>query len=269
MSTEPEHYGADVTTVLLERRGHIGLITLNRPEALNAVNARLSTQLGEAVDECVNDAEIRVILLRGAGRAFCTGHDLKAFAAGEDVWAAHHPQWGYAGITRRQIDKPIIVAAQGYMLGAGLEIGLASDIILATPALKLGLPEVQRGLFAAAGGVPRLAQQLPPHIAAWLIYSGELMDAETGVRWGLVNEIVEEDRLLERALEVAERIASNAPLAVQASKRMVRSLSSGSTWTAEAWGELTSELTVIQATNDAAEGAAAFTEGRDPTWSGS
>ena len=154
------------------------------------------------------------------------------------------------------------------MLGAGLEIGLTGDIIIATPDLKFGLPEVQRGIFAAAAGVPRLAQHLPPHIAAWLIYSGELVDAATGMQWGLINEIVTEDLLLDRAIERAEQIARNAPLAVQASKRMVRELGAASTWTANAWATLTSELEAIRATRDAAEGAAAFAEHRPPEWSG-
>lgn len=265
-SREQEHGDR---AVLLERRAHLGLITLNRPGVLNAVDARLSAQLGEALDVCVQDEEVRVIVLNGAGRAFCAGHDLTALARGEDVWAAHHPEWGYAGITRRPIDKPLIVAAHGYMLGAGLEIGLASDIIIGTPDLRIGLPEVTRGLFAAAAGVPRLAQQLPPHIAAWLIYSGELVGADVGLRWGLLNEVVDEEQLLDRAVELAERIARNAPLAVQASKRVVRGLAQGSTWTPEAWATLSAELAAIHMTRDAAEGAQAFAERRDPRWSGS
>jgi crotonobetainyl-CoA hydratase len=247
----------------------VALVTLDRPEVLNAINARMSAEIGAALEQHRLDPDVRVIVLAGEGRAFCAGHDLGALSAGEDIWDAHHPEWGYAGVVRHLIDKPIVVAAQGYMLGAGLEIGLSADIIVASDDLKIGLPEVRRGLIAAAGGVPRLAQHLPPHIAAWLVYSGEFMDADTAARWGLVNEVVARDRLQERALEVAGRIAENAPLAVQASKRILRSLSNRSTWETPAWDEMNAELTAIRATSDAAEGAAAFVEGRDPRWTAS
>lgn len=260
--------GQPSSTVRTEKHGHVALVTLDRPEVLNAIDSRMSAELGEAMQRSRLDSDVRVIVLTGAGRAFCAGHDLAAFAAGEDIWDAHHPEWGYAGIVRHLIDKPIIVAAQGYMLGAGLEIGLSADMIVAATDLQLGLPEVRRGLIAAAGGVPRLAQHVPPHVAAWLVYSGELMDAESAARWGLVNEVVDGEALVDRALELAGRIAVNGPLAVQASKRIMRSLSSGSTWGDLAWDEMRAELTGIRATADAIEGAAAFVEGRQPHWSG-
>ncbi|MCU1557817.1 MAG: Enoyl-CoA hydratase/isomerase [Microbacteriaceae bacterium] len=255
--------------VFTERRGHVAVITLNRPGSLNAIDSRLSMALAVAVDECVRDTDVRAIVLTGAGRAFCAGHDLGAIAAGETLDDARHPEWGYAGIVERPIDKPLIAAAHGFMLGAGLEIGLACDLIVGTPTLQLGLPEVRRGLIAAAGGIPRLAQQLPPHIASWLIFSGELIGAEVAERWGLVNEIVPEEQVLERAVALAGRIAENAPLAVQASKRLVRRLSRGSTWTDDAWSELNEEFAGIRGTSDALEGATAFVERRDPRWSSS
>ncbi len=244
------------------------VLTLNRPQALNAVNEELATMLGAALEDCRTDDSVRAIVLHGSGRAFCAGHDLVAFAGGETPKASRHPEWGYAGIVRHRIDIPIIVAAHGYMLGAGLEIGLSADIIVAGRGLRLGLPEVQRGLIAGAAGVPRLAQHLPVHIAAWFLYSGELFDADEAARWGLVNEVVDDEQVLDRALTLAERIAENAPLAVQASKRLLRSLGTRSTWTDEAWEELHAELDAIQASADAAEGAAAFVERRAPRWRG-
>ena len=260
---------ADEPAVLAERHGHVALITLNRPGSLNAIDAQLSQALAAAVDDCMRDPSVRAIVLTGAGRAFCAGHDLKALAAGETIADSRHPAWGYAGIVERHIDKPMIVAAHGFMLGAGLEIGLACDLVVATPSLKIGLPEVRRGLIAAAGGVARLAQQLPAHVAAWLIYSGELVDADVGLRWGLINEIVPEDDLVARAIALGARISENAPLAVQASKRLVRTLSSESTWTADSWEMMDAEFTRIRGTADAAEGAAAFADGREPRWMGS
>jgi crotonobetainyl-CoA hydratase len=261
------HADRGVPAVLTERRGHVAVLTLNRPESLNAVDARLSMALAAAVDDCVRDDSVRAIVLTGAGRAFCAGHDLGAIARGETIDDSRHPEWGYAGLVERPIDKPVIAAAHGYMLGAGLEIGLACDIVVASPSLQLGLPEVRRGLIAAAGGIPRLAQQLPAHIASWLIFSGELVDAEEARRWGLVNEIVPESEVLDRAIALAERIAANAPLAVQASKRLVQGLSRESTWTADAWTVLNEEFARIRGTSDAQEGATAFLERRDPHWS--
>jgi crotonobetainyl-CoA hydratase len=255
--------------VLEERRGHVATLTLNRPEVLNAVDERLARELGEALERCRRDESVRAIVLAGAGRAFCAGHDLTAIAAGHDPRSMRHPEWGYAGIVRHRIDTPIVVAAQGYMLGAGLEIALSADVVVAAHGLRLGLPEVTRGLIAGAAGVPRLAQHVPPRIAAWLVYSGELIDADEAARWGLVNEVVAEDRLQDRAQEMAERIAANAPLAVQASKRLLRSFSARSTWGEDAWEELHGELDRVQRTADAAEGAVAFVARRAPRWTGS
>lgn len=254
--------------VLVERIGHVAVLTLNRPEVLNAVDARLACELGDALEVCRTDVGVRAIVLRGEGRAFCAGHDLSALAAGEHPSAARHPEWGYGGIVRHRIDKPIIVAAHGYMLGAGLEIGLSADIIVAADGLRLGLPEVTRGLIAGAAGVPRLAQHVPPHIAAWLVFSGESMDAHEAARWGLVNEVVPQDRVVARAIELAERIAQNAPLAVQVSKRILRSFTARSTWTDDAWTELHAELDAVQDSADALEGAVAFSERRAPRWTG-
>lgn len=253
--------------VLQERRGDVALLTLNRPEVLNAVDARLARELGQALEGCQRDG-VRAIVLRGSGRAFCAGHDLSALAGGEDPFDARHPAWGYAGIVRNPIDIPVIVAAHGYMLGAGLEIGLSADIIVASDELRIGLPEVRRGLIAAAAGVPRLAQHLPPPVAAWLVFSGELMDAATAARWGLVAEVVAADAVTDRALELAQRIAANAPLAVRSSKRLLRELSGASTWTDDAWEVLDREWAAVAASADAKEGAAAFAEHREPKWIG-
>jgi crotonobetainyl-CoA hydratase len=254
--------------VLLELRDHVAIVTLNRPEVLNAINIPLSRSLGEILEQCSANPDVRSIVLAGNGRAFCAGQDLAVLADGGDVLEREHPEWGYAGVVRHRIDKPIVVAAQGYMLGAGLEIALSCDIIVASRSLQLGLPEVRRGIIAAAAGVPRIAQHLPPHVAAWLVFSGEFMGADEAMRWGLVNEVVDEDRVLSRALELAARMAESAPLAVQASKRILRDLTSESTWDERPWEILAEELAKIRSTADADEGARAFLEKRPPRWSG-
>jgi crotonobetainyl-CoA hydratase len=245
-------------SVLLKQSGTVAVVTLNRPEVLNAIDAKLANELTSALATCAANDDIRVIVLNGEGRAFCAGHNLAALAAGESVSESHHRDFGYAGIARHKIDKPIIVAAQGFMLGGGLEIALSADVIVAADNLMLGLPEVKMGQFAAAGGVVRISQQLPSRVAAWLIMSGQMMTAEEALRWGLVNEVVPESRLLERAMEMAETIASNAPLAVQSSKRMIRDLVSQSSWDDFTWNILTRELEEISKTADAAEGARAL-----------
>ncbi|HSV39675.1 MAG TPA: enoyl-CoA hydratase-related protein, partial [Nocardioidaceae bacterium] len=138
--------------VTLERRGSIALITLNRPDSMNAVNAELSTALGEAIETLQQDADLRVGIITGSGRAFCAGADLKELAQGRSVMAPAHPEWGFAGLVQHFIDKPLIAAVNGFALGGGTEIMLACDLAVVSEEAKLGLPEVQRGLVAAAGG---------------------------------------------------------------------------------------------------------------------
>ena len=261
--TEPQS-----ASILMKRYGAVAVITLNRPEVLNAIDAKLANDLASSLASCAADDDVRVIVLAGEGRAFCVGHNLAALAVGESVSESHHPNFGYAGIARHKIDKPIIVAAQGFMLGGGLEIALSADLIIAAEDLMLGLPEVKMGQFAAAGGVVRISQQLPSRVANWLILSGQMMTAEEALRWGLVNEVVPTNRLFERAMEMAETIASNAPFAVQSSKSLIRDLVSQSSWDDSTWNRLTRELEKISKTADAAEGARAFVEKRPPVWSG-
>lgn len=253
--------------VLREDRGSVAVLTLNRPDVLNAIDAKLSLDLGAAIDACALDGDVRVVVVRGAGRAFCAGHDLRALAAGESTDAAIHPLWGYAG-TRHSIDKPVIVAAHGYAFGGGMEIALAADFIIAAPTLQLGLPEVTRGLIASSGGLPRIAQKISPGVAAWLAFSGEPMDAANAARWGLVHDIAPEEHLLKRALGMAERIAANAPLAVRASKRVLRTTTTESTAEDRVWQVLRSEHEALVKSADVAEGAAAFLEHRAPRWTG-
>lgn len=254
--------------VRVERDGHLLVITLNRPDARNAVNAEVTAALGAAVELLAADDDLRVGILTGAGTAFCAGQDLKAFAAGEPVLPVDHPEWGFGGFTGHAIDKPLIAAVNGVAFGGGLELALACDIVLAADHIALGLPEVKRGLFAAGGGVPRLAQQLPPKVAARLVFTGDPFTAEQAAQWGLVDEVVPADAVLEHALDLAARIAANAPLGVQASKRALTALGQQSSWTPDADRLIRAEFDAVFGSADAAEGSRAFVEKREPRWAG-
>ncbi|KTR87862.1 enoyl-CoA hydratase [Microbacterium testaceum] len=257
-------------TVLVERRGHVALITLNRPEAMNTVNQELAVALGEALERVDADTGVRAVVLTGAGeRAFCAGMDLKAFARGESALPAEHPEWGFAGYARHAISTPTIAAVNGFALGGGSELVLASDLAVAGRSVKLGFPEVTRGLVAAAGGVIRLQRQIPQKFALEAVLTGEPLTAERAYELGLVNRVVDDGQVVDAALALAERIAANAPLAVQASKRFIhRTADFGSDWGDEVWAVHDAEIMPLFESEDAQEGARAFTEKRAPEWKG-
>jgi len=254
---------------LAERRGHIGILTLNRPAAMNAVNAALSIAAGDALADLAADPEIRVIVIAGAGRAFCAGADLKEFAAGRSVYDPDHLERGFAGIVRQFVDKPLIAAVHGFALGGGTEIMLACDLAVVGESTRFGLPEVTRGLVAGAGGLLRLHRQVPPKVAAEMVYTGAPIDAATALSWGLVNRVLPDDQVLSGALELAEVVAANAPLALRTSKRVIAgSGGAGSDWGEAAWEMNNAEFTAIRASADAREGATAFAERRRARWCG-
>lgn len=257
--------------VRLEKRPDgVAVITLNRPEAMNAVNGDLASGLGQALREVDIDDHLQVSIVTGAGKAFCAGADLKAIARGADIGAVGHPEWGFAGIVRHQLAKPVIAAVNGYALGGGTEIVLSCDLAVMSEEASLGLPEVKRGLFAAAGGLVRLPRQLPPKIAMRAALTGDPIPAEEALRWGLVNEVVPGDKVLEFALELARSIAANAPLAVQASKAMVLAGSAESAdWVEDLWRLNDVKVGEVFSSRDAMEGALAFAEKRAPQWTGS
>ncbi|MDX6233502.1 MAG: crotonobetainyl-CoA hydratase [Nocardioidaceae bacterium] len=254
--------------VLFERRGPVALITLNRPAAMNAVNSGLSQRLGEALAELARDPELRAGVVTGAGRAFCAGADLKELGAGRGVNDPDHPERGFAGFVRHFVDKPIIAAVNGYALGGGTEIVLASDLVVMSEDARLGLPEVRRGLVAAAGGLLRLHRQIPPKVAAEAVFTGEPIDAATALRWGLVNSVVPVEEVLDAALALAEKVATNAPLAVRTSKRIMMQSAMGSDWEDSVWAMNEAEFGVVRASADAREGANAFAQKREPRWIG-
>lgn len=261
--TEPAE-SAPVAT--LERRGAIALITLNRPRALNAVTAEVSAAVGSALEEFTADPGLLVAVVTGAGRAFCAGMDLKEAAAGRDVLDPRHPEWGFAGLTRHPVDKPLIAAVNGPALGGGAEIALACDLIVADENATFGLPEVRHGLFPAAGGALRLQQRIPRNIALEIALTGASVDATAAARWGLVNRVAPSGKAVDVALELAEHVAAGAPLALRAVKHLM-------TWDeqeaeARAWQENERVWREIRASDDAREGPRAFKEKRAPRWSG-
>jgi crotonobetainyl-CoA hydratase len=252
-----------MTAVLVERRGHVLIATINRPAALNAINRDVASLLAEALEDAEKDAGIRAVVLTGAGdRAFSAGADLKAVARGEPLMEAHLAHWGFAGYVRHPIGKPTIAAVNGLALGGGAELVLASDLAIAAERATFGLPEVKRGLAAAAGGVLRLPTQIPRKIALEWMMTGDPVDARTAAQWGLVNRVVPDDTVLAAALDLADRISRNAPLAVRASKR-IAALSEE-----DGWSRNDAEVAALKSSRDAQEGPRAFAEKRAPVWQG-
>ena len=259
---------AEAPGALTERRDNTLIVTINRPDARNAVNQAVSIGVGDALQQAQDDPEIRAVVITGAGeKSFCAGADLKAISRGENIFHPDHPEWGFAGYVQHFIDKPIIAAVNGTALGCGTELALASDLVVAQSSAQFGLPEVKRGLIAAAGGVFRIVDQLPRKVAMRLLVTGEPISAEEAARWGLINEVVPDGTVLQAALALAERITVNAPLAVQASKRVALGVDEG-VITAESgpWKRSNREMRAVFSSEDAMEGPLAFAQKRAPVW---
>ncbi len=253
----------DPPAVLTERRERVLVITINRPDQRNAVNAAVAGGIAAALDELDGDAGLALGVLTGAGKGFCAGMDLKAFVAGE---SPHAGDRGFAGIAKRAAAKPLIAAIEGFAVAGGLEVALACDLIVAARGARLGIPEVKRSLVAAGGGLLRLPRVLPRNIAMELALTGDPIDAERGFELGLVNRLTEPGGALGGALELAAAIAVNAPLALAASKRI---LNESLEWPASEFFARQREIAgPVMASEDAREGATAFAEKRPPVWKG-
>src|SRR5438094_7354275 len=210
---------ATAQAVLTERRDNILLITLNRPDARNAVNGALAQGVADALDELDDTPELQVGVLTGAGKGFSAGMDLKAFVTGERPWVEGR---GFAGIVQRASRKPLIAAIEGFAVAGGFEIALACDLIVAARGAKLGIPEVKRSLVAAGGALLRLPQRLPYGLAMELALTGDTIDAERAHALGVVNRLAEPGAAVEVALELAAALAKNGPLALAASKQILQ-----------------------------------------------
>lgn len=253
---------SDAPPVLTEVQGRVLIITLNRPQARNAVTQALAIDVAAALDRLDRDDSLTVGILAGAGGNFCAGMDLKAFLRGEKPSI---PGRGFAGLTMAPPEKPLIAAVDGYALAGGMEIALSCDLIVANREAKFGIPEVKRGLAARAGGLLRLPRQLPYRVAMELALTGGFMTAVRASELGLVNRLCE-GPALDAAKLLADEIGMNGPLAVAASKKVI---SQSRFWTdEEMWDRQAEIVDPIFASNDAREGAAAFAEKRLPVWRG-
>ncbi len=252
--------------VLRERQGHIEILTINRPEARNAINGAVSKAMSAAMDELTDDAGCWVVVITGSGdKAFSAGMDLKAFSSGEggDIMGA---SGGFGGLTQREFPKPIIAAVNGSALAGGFEIMLSCDLVVAAEHATFGIPEAKRGLIAGAGGLIRMPKRLPIAVALELAMTGDAIDAARAFELGLVNKVVAADALLAEATALAERIAANAPLAVRYSKSVMKRAAEVSE--AEGWKINGEAVGVVFSSADAQEGPLAFAEKRPPNWQG-
>jgi enoyl-CoA hydratase len=249
--------------VLVEYADRIAVMTINRPQARNAVNRAVSALMAEALDELDRRDDLTVGIITGAGGTFSSGMDLKAFLAGENAGIEGR---GFAGLTQAPPRKPLIAAVEGWALAGGCEVALACDLIVAAEDAKFGIPEVKRGLVAAAGGLLRLPRRIPAGIAMELALTGDPLPATDAYRLGLVNALTEPGGALDGARALAARIAANGPLAVAATKQVVTRQHD---WDiSDAWAMQWPIVQPVLRSQDAREGARAFAEKRPPVWTG-
>ncbi len=246
--------------VLTERRERVLLITLNRPDARNAINTALTRALTAAIDELDTDEGLTAGVLTGAGRGFSAGMDLKAFAT-------EGPPKGFDEFLRNGAKKPMIAAIEGFAVAGGLEIALTCDLLVAAKGVKLGIPEVGVGLFAGGGALMRLPRLVPYGVAMEMALTGDPISAEKALEYGLVARVTEPGKAVDEAITLATRIARNAPLSVAASKQLI--VDSFGRTEEEFWKHQIPLMKKVFASDDAKEGPRSFTEKRAPKWTGS
>jgi enoyl-CoA hydratase len=252
-----------MTELTVEEHGRVLVLTMNRPAARNAMTLAMATDIAAALSMLDERTDLSVGVITGAGGTFCAGMDLKRFAAGERPVV---PGRGFAGLVQRPPAKPLIAAVEGYALAGGFEIALACDLIVASREATFGLPEVKRGLTAAAGGLLRLQRRVPYHLAMELVLTGRMLPAPDAAAVHLVNRLTEPGATRTEALTLAGEIAANAPLALTASKRV---LAESADWPlAEQFARQEAYVDPVRRSADAREGAVAFAEKRAPRWSG-
>ncbi len=249
--------------VLVEESGNVAILTINRPKARNAVNGAVARGIAEALDGLDARPEISAYVLTGAGGTFCAGMDLKGFLTGDLPVVEGR---GFGGLTEAPPKKPLVAAVEGYALAGGFELALACDLIVASAESTFGLPEPKRGLVAGAGGIMRLPRRIPYHVAMEMALTGDHYPASRLYELGLVNRIAEPGKALEDALELARKVAANAPLALAATKKVV--IESQDWSLEEMFRKQGAIINPVFGSKDAMEGAAAFAEKRAPQWKG-
>jgi enoyl-CoA hydratase len=248
-----------------ERRGRVEILTLNRPDARNAINGALAQAMEDALDDIEADPTISTVVVTGRGPVFSAGADLKLVAQGKGLEMTTR-RGGLAGFVQRDFPKPRIAAVNGPALAGGFEIVLACDLVVSADDAVFGIPEVKRGLFAAAGGLIRLPKRVPLALATELAITGDPIDAQRALALGLVNRVVPRGEVLDAAIALAERVAENAPLSVRNSLRMVRE--AVDLTESEAWPRSNELAVEVFSSKDSLEGARAFAEKRRPNWTG-
>lgn len=249
--------------VLTEVEDGILTVTINRPEAKNAVNAKVAQGIAAAMDMLDSDDSIRVAILTGANNTFCSGMDLKAFVSGENPSIEGR---GFAGLAEKLPQKPLIAAVEGYALAGGCELAICCDLIVAAEDAQFGVPEVKRGLVAAAGGLLRLPRQIPPRLAMELALTGDFIDSGRALESGLINAVTPSGGALEAAKALAAKICANGPLAVSVTKQLIKD---SAEWTEAEMFERQMDISQkVFTSEDAIEGATAFAEKRAPQWKG-
>ncbi|MEM1141287.1 MAG: crotonase/enoyl-CoA hydratase family protein [Pseudomonadota bacterium] len=249
--------------VITERRDGVLVMTLNRPRAKNAANRALALALAGAIDELEADDTLRVGIITGAGGTFCSGMDLKAFVTGELPQIEGR---GFAGLTEYRCSKPLIAAVEGYALAGGFELAISCDLIVAADNSKFGVPEVKRGLVAAAGGLVKLPKQIPSRVAMELVLTGDFISSERAYELGLINRVCPPGEALSVAQSLAETIAANGPLAIATS---LKTVAGAQDWSSDEMFARQQEIVApVFTSEDAIEGATAFAEKRAPNWKG-
>jgi enoyl-CoA hydratase len=248
-----------------ETRGRIAVLTINRPEAKNAVNGAVAQGIEHGIDEAEGDDEVWCVILTGQKDVFCAGADLKEINAGNGA-ALQTERGGFGGFVQRERTKPVIAAVEGPALAGGTELVLACDMVVASREARFGIPEVKRNLVAAAGGLFRLPKVLPLPIAMELALTGDFFSAELAERHGMVNQLSEPGQTLDTAIALAERVTANAPLAVRATRTLM--LQADELSVDEGIRASNKALMGLASTEDFSEGLMAFIEKREPAWKG-
>lgn len=257
-------------TIETEEKGSVFIITLNRLEAKNAINNQMQEDLSSALDYWDKNNELRACIITNNGDVFCAGSDLKEIANGTIRMPEGKEKWGFAGMTKRYFEKPLIAAVRGKALGGGVEIVVSCDLCVASENSIFGLPEPRVGLSAAGGGtLLKIAQQIPVKFANELLLVAEPISAEKALQWGLINYSVPDEEVLDKAVDLANKISLGAPLSIKYSKRtMYETLSESTIYPSHGWDVVEKYEKITRGSYDAHEGSTAFAEKRKPIWKG-